>query len=181
MSNKAGEPTDIFAYKTESLSRVLWVRALPLQWPNPDASHLLVWVCIGSTQHSTVQVTGSDQSGPLIPLKSMILSKGRPLSQSVQFSSVAQSCLTLCDPMDCSTPGFSVHHQLPESAQTVVHGVGDAIQPSHSLSSPSPPAFNLYQHHSLFQWVSSLYQGAKVLEFQLQYQSFQWIFRTDFL
>ena len=68
-----------------------------------------------------------------------------------QFSSVFQSCLTLCEPMDCSTPSFPVHHQLPELAQTPVHRVGDAIQPSHPLSSPSPPAFNLSQHHGLFQ------------------------------
>ena len=95
----------------------------------------------------------------------------------VQFSSVAQSCLTLCDPMDCSTPGFPVHQQLPEFAQTHVHWVNDAIQPSHPLSSPSPPAFNLSQHQGLFQWVSSSNQVAKVLEFQLQPQSFQWIFR----
>ena len=66
--------------------------------------------------------------------------------QSSQFSSVAQSCLTLCDPMDCSTPGFPVHHQLPELAQTHVHWASDAIQPPHPLSSPSPPALNLYQH-----------------------------------
>ena len=103
------------------------------------------------------------------------------LSVSVQFSSVAQSCLTLCDPMDCSTPGSSVHHQVPEPTQTPVHRISDAIQLSHPLSSPSPPAFNLSQHQGLFQWVSSSHQGAKVLEFQLQHQSFQWIFRTDFL
>ena len=96
-----------------------------------------------------------------------------------QFSSVAQSCPSLCDPMDCSTLGFPVHHQLPELAQTHVHGVSDAIQPSHSLSSPSPPAFNLSQHQGLFQWLISSHQVAKVLE--LQHQSFQWIFRTDFL
>ena len=71
------------------------------------------------------------------------------LFKSVQFSSVAQSCLTLCDPMDCSTPGFPVHRQLPEFAQTHVHRVSDAIQPSHPLSSPSPPAFNLSQHQGL--------------------------------
>ena len=100
---------------------------------------------------------------------------------SVQFSSVAQSCPTLCDPMDYSTPGFPVHHQLPELTQTHVHQVGDAIQPSHSLSSPSPPTFNTAQHQDLFQWVSSLRQVAKVLELQLQHQSFQWIFRMDFL
>ena len=98
----------------------------------------------------------------------------------VQFSSVAQSCPTLCDPMDCSMPGFSVHHQLLEFTQTHVHWDGDAIQTSH-LSSPSPPAFNLSQHQGLFQWVSSSHQVAKILEFQLQHQSFQWIFRIDFL
>ena len=101
------------------------------------------------------------------------------LVTSVQ--SVTQSCLTLCDSMDCSMPGFPVHHQLPELAQTHVHRVSDAIQPSHPLLSPSPPTFNLSQHQGLFQWVSSLHQVAKVLEFQLQHQSFQWIFRTDFL
>ena len=95
------------------------------------------------------------------------------------MNSVAQSCLTLCNPMGCSTPGFPVHHKLPELAQTHVHQVGEAIQMSHPLSSPSPPAFNLSQYQGLFQWVSSLHQVARVLELQLQYQSFQWIFRTD--
>ena len=97
----------------------------------------------------------------------------------VQFSSVAQLCPTLCNPMDCSTPGLPVHHQLLEFIQTHVHWVGDAIQPSHPLSSPSSPAFNLSQHQGLFQWISSSHQVAKVLEFQ--HPSFQWIFRTDFL
>ena len=100
---------------------------------------------------------------------------------SVQFSSVTQSRLTLCNPMDCSMPGFLVHSQLLELAQTHFHRVGDAIQQSHPLLSPSSPDFNLSQHHSLFQWVSYLHQVAKVLKFQLQHQSFQWIFRTDFL
>ena len=100
---------------------------------------------------------------------------------SVQFSSVPQSCTTLCDPMDCSMLGFPVHHQLPEPTQTHVHWVGDPIEPSHPLLSPSPPAFNLSQHQGHFQWVSSLHQVAKGLEFQPQHQSFQWIFRTDFL
>ena len=98
-----------------------------------------------------------------------------------QFSSVTQSCPTLSDPMDCSTPGFPVNHQLLELAQTHVHQVDDAIQPSHPLLSASPPAFNLSQHQGLFQRVSSSHQLSKVLEFQLQRQSFQWIFRTDFL
>ena len=86
---------------------------------------------------------------------------------SVQFSSVAQLCPTLCDPMNHSTPGLPVHHQLPEFTQTHGHWVHDAIQPSHPLSSPSPPAPNPSQHQSLFQWVSSSYEVAKVLEFQL--------------
>ena len=100
---------------------------------------------------------------------------------SVQFSSVAQSCLTLCNPMNCSTPDLPVRYQLLEFTQTHVHWVGDAIQPSHPLSSPSPPALNLSQHQGLFKWVSSLHQVAKVLEFQLQHQSFQWTSRTDLL
>ena len=89
---------------------------------------------------------------------------------SNQFSSVAQSCPTLCNPMDCSMPGFPIHHQLPELSQTHVHWVGDAIQSSHPLSSPSSPAFNLSQHQGLFQRVSSLYQVAKVLADQLSNQ-----------
>ena len=86
----------------------------------------------------------------------------------VQFSSVAQSCLTLCDPMSCSMPGLPVHHQFLESTQTHVHWVDDAIQPSHPLSCSSPPAVNLSQHQGLFKWVSSSHQVAKVLEFRLQ-------------
>ena len=89
--------------------------------------------------------------------------------------------MSLCNPMDCSTPGFPVHHQLPELAQTHVHRVSDAIQPSHTLSSPSPSAFSISQHQSLFQSINSSHQVAKVLEFQLQHQSFQWILRTDLL
>ena len=100
---------------------------------------------------------------------------------SVQFSSVTQSCPTLCNPMNCSKPGLPVHHQLPEFTQTHVHQVGDAIQPSHPLLSPSPPAPNPSQHQSLFPWVNSSHEVAKVLEFQLQHQSFQWTPRTDLL
>ena len=101
--------------------------------------------------------------------------------QFSQFSSVAQSCPTLCNPMDCSMPGFPVYHQLPELTQIHVHWVSDAIQPSHPLSSPSLPTFNLFWHQGLFQGVSSSHQVAKVLELQLQYQSFQWTPRTDLL
>ena len=97
------------------------------------------------------------------------------------FNSVAQLCPTLCDPMNCSTPGLPVHHQLLESTQTHVHRVSDAIQPSHPLSSPSPLALSLSQHQGLFKWVSSSHEVAKVLEFQLQHQSFQWTPRTGLL
>ena len=97
-------------------------------------------------------------------------SKSGKATDSVRFSSVTQSCPILCEPMNRSTPGLPVHHQLLEFTQTHVHWVGDAIQPSHPLSSPSPPALNLSQHQALFQWVSSSHQVAKVLEFQLQHQ-----------
>ena len=86
---------------------------------------------------------------------------------SDQFSSVAQSCLTLCNPMDCSKPGFPVHHQLPEFTQTHFHRVGNAIQPSHPLLSPSPPAFNLSQHQGLFQGVRSSIRLPKYWSFSI--------------
>ena len=92
---------------------------------------------------------------------------------SVQFS---PSVVSDCFPMDCSMPGLPVHRQLLEFTQTHVHWVSDASQPSHPLLSPSPPAFNLSQHQGLFKWVGSLHPVAKLLEFQLQHQSFQWIF-----
>uniref|UniRef100_A0AC11DAF7 Uncharacterized protein n=2 Tax=Ovis aries TaxID=9940 RepID=A0AC11DAF7_SHEEP len=103
----------------------------------------------------------------------------RPQFSSV--SSVTQSCLTLCDPMNCSTPGLPVHHQLPEFTQTQVHRVSDVIQPSHPRSSPSPPAPNPSQHHSLFQQVNSSHEVAKVQEFQHQHHSFQRNPRADLL
>ena len=115
--------------------------------------------------------------GSLFPFH--FLSIEHLVSQSV--SSVAQSCLTLCDPMNCSTPGLPVHHQLLEFTQTHIHWVSDAIQPSHPLSSLSPPTPNPSQHHSLFQWVNSSHEVAKVLELQLQQQSFQWIFWFKFI
>ena len=101
-----------------------------------------------------------------------------------QFSSVTKWCLTLCDPMDCSMPGFPVHHELPELAQTQVRWVSDAIQPSHPLSSPSPSTFNFSQYQGLLQWVSSSHQAAKILEFQFQHQFLQSrliSFRMDWL
>ena len=103
------------------------------------------------------------------------------LSLLFAFISVAQSCLTLCDPMNRSTPGLPVHHQLPEFTQTYIHWVSDAIQPSHSLSSLSPPTPNPSHHQSLFQWVNSLHEVPKILEFQLQHHSFQRNPRADLL
>ena len=100
-------------------------------------------------------------------------------TSSIQFSSVTQLCPS--DPMDCSMPGFPVHHQLSEFAQTHVRPVSDAIQSSHPLASLSSPAFNLSEHQGLFHWVGFSHEVAKVLEFQLQNQSFQWKFRIDFL
>ena len=97
---------------------------------------------------------------------------------AAQFSLVSQWCLTLCDPMNCSTLGFPVHHQLPKLAQAHVHWVSDAIPRSHPLSSPSPPAFNLSQHQGFSQWVSSSHQMAEILE--PQQQPFQWIFKDWF-
>ena len=98
-----------------------------------------------------------------------------------QCSSVTQSCLTLCDPRDCSILGICVHHQLLDFTQSNAHWVGDVFQQSHPLLAPSSPAFNLSQDQGLSQWVSSSHQMVKVLEFQLQHQSFQWILRTDCL
>ena len=132
----------------------------------PDPREDVAWEVISDS---------ATQSNSLVcPGKQQGLGKGN-------FSSVTQSCPTLCDPMDCSTPGLPVHHLLTESTQTHFNWVSNAVQTSHPLSSPSPPAFNLSQRQGLFQWVSSSHQVAKVLEFQLQHQSFQWTPRTDLL
>ena len=131
---------------------------------------------MGSTHRLSISADGNSM---LLVVQDKILYSTLTLSFSHinQFNSVAQSRPTLCNPMDCSTPGFPVHHQLPELAQTHAHQVGDAIQPSHPLSSPSPPSFNLSQHQGFFQGVSSLPQVAKVLAYQLkcqlQHQSFR--------
>ena len=100
-------------------------------------------------------------------------------TQISKFSSVSQLCLTLCNPTDCRKPALPVHHQLSEFTQIHVYWSCDIIQLSHPLSSPTPPAFSLSQHQGLFKWVSSSHQLAKILEFQLQHQSFPWIFRTN--
>ena len=115
---------------------------------------------------------GIKPGSPALQTDSLSLSHQESSMECVQFSSVAQMCPTLCDPMNSRMPGLPVHHPLLESTQTHVHWVGDAIQPSHPLSSPSPLAFNLCQDQGLFQWVSSSHQVATVLEFQLQHQFF---------
>ena len=127
-----------------------------------EASHATVY---GVTKRWTWL---SDWHQTCIVLTHWVLST-RPVSS---VSSVAQSCLNLCNLMDCSTPGLPAHHQLPEFTQTHVHWVGDAIQPSHPLSSPSPPALNLSQNQGLFKWVTSSHQMLKVLEFSFRISPF---------
>ena len=123
------------------------------------------------------QYAHASADNPFINLYTMTCYKYVIFSfQNSQIRSVAQSCLTLCDTMDYSTPGFLVLHYLPEFVQTHVHWVGDAIEPSHPLLPSSPFTFNLSQHQGLFQWVSILHQVAKISELQLR-----WIFRIDFL
>ena len=138
---------------------------------------------MGTGKEEGQQVIMYQEDDRLLVAKNSLESKARRLNftffdlHSVQFSSVAQWCPTLCDPMNCSTPGLLVHHQLPEFTQILVHQVSDALQPSHPLSSPYPPAPNPSQHQSL----NSSHEVAKVLEFQLQHQSFQRTPRTDLL
>ena len=118
-------------------------------------SQKCIWLCLWLLTAETIPKAFWESASWIITLS------------SVQFSSVAQSCLTLWDPMNRSTPGLPVHHPLPEFTQTHVYQVSDAIQPSHPLSAPSPPVPNPSQHQSLFQWVNSLHEVAKVLDFQL--------------
>ena len=138
--------------------------------PNPCPSS---WWCHPAISSSVVHFS-CPQSFPALvsfPMSQLFAWGGQSIgvsasTYSVQLSSVSQSCPTLCDSMNHSMPGLPVHHQLPEFTQTHVHWVGDAIQPSHPLLSPSPPSFNLSQHQGLFQWLSSSHQVAKVLEFK---------------
>ena len=136
--NKAGQGASLLAQMVMNLPAMQesWVQSL--SWedsPGERNGYTLQYSCL---ENSSILVNRREA-------KECIL-----LVHSVQFSSVAQSCWTLCDPVNHSTPGLPVHHQLPEFTQTHVHGVSDAIQPSHSLLSPSPPAFNLSQHQGLF-------------------------------
>ena len=151
---------------------VSWLLLLPLFYPfsGQTMEILIDFIFLG------FKITADGDWGHEI--KRQLLLRRKTIT-NLQFSSVAQSSPTLCDPMNYTTPGLPVHHQLLESAKTHVHGGGDAIQPFNPLSSPSPLALNLSQHQGLFKWVSSLHQVAKVLQFQLQHQSFQWTPRTD--
>ena len=162
----------------------MWVQFLGLEDPLEEEmatySSILAWKIPWTEEPGRLQSRGLQRFGQNWETEhTHIINYGHMLF--IQFSSVTQSCLTLCNSMNCSMPGLPVRHQLPEFTQTHVHWVGDAIQPSHPLSSPSPPAFNLSQHEGLFQWVSSSHQVARILEFPLQQQSFQWTLRTDFL
>ena len=168
------------------MSNSLWPHGLQharLPCPSPTSGNcsnsrpLSQW-CHPTISSSVAPFSSCLQSSPASGSFLMIYSLNSALP--LQFSSVAQLCPILSDPMDYSTLDFPVHHQLLELTQINVHWVADAIQPSHPLLSPSP-TFNLSQHQGVFQWVSSLHQVAKVLEFQLQHQSFQWVFRVDFL
>ena len=149
-----------------------------------DATHIHP-MCITSADSVLALETAVNRlylqvGAPTLLAHSPTHSKHYPLHWS--WCSVTQWCLTLGDPMNCSMPGFPVHHQpLPELAQTLAHWVSDVILSSHPPLFPSPPAFNPSQHQDLFQWISFWHQVAKILEFQLQHQSFRRVFRLDFL
>ena len=140
-----------------------WITACQASLSITNSQSSLKFMSIESVMPSSI-------SSSVVPFsscpQSLPASGSFPMSQLYSlFSSVTQSCWTLCDPTNRGMPGLPVHHQLPEFTQTHVHQVGDAIQPSHPLSSPSPPALNPSQHQSLFQWVNSSHEVAKVLEF----------------
>ena len=148
-------------------------------------NHTIYYLNRENFNSEKVKVKSHTHTYGLWPARLLCLWNFPGKNTGVQSSSVTQSCPTLCDPMNSSTPGLPVHHHLPEFTQTHVHRVCDAIQPSHPLSSPSPLAFNLSQHQGLFKWVSSSHQVAKILEFQVQQlQQFQatileWIAMTS--
>ena len=172
-------PASLVAQMVKRLPAMWEIQVQSLSWDNPlekemaTHSSILAWKIPWTEKPGRLQPIGPQRVGHDWATSLWIL-------QSLQFTQ-SLSGVWLCGPMDCSTPGLPVHHHLPEFTQTQVHWVGDAIQPSHPLSSPSLPALNLSQHQGLFQWVSSSHQVAKVLEFQLQHQSFQWTPRTDLL
>ena len=157
------------------------MRALLLLFWSGFLLFLFLLIAVARTSRTMLSNSGESEHPCLVPdLRENAFSfPALTIMLAVQFSSGTQSCPTLCDPMNRSTPGVPVHHQLSEFTQTHVHRVGNAIKPSHPLSSPSPPAPNPSQHQSIFQWVNSSHEVAKVLEFQ--HRSFQWTPRTDLL
>ena len=169
--------TEVITHVTPWLCYLLKVHGFFCSEVFPQGPSLRLW---GPIRHSWINAIWLENMCQFLP-SNIFLEVGYIQDKSVQFSSVVQLCPTPCNPMDCSTPGLPVHHQLLELAQTHVYCISDAIQLSHLLSSPSPLTFNPSQHQGLFQWVSSSHQVAKVLKFQLQHQSLQWILRTDFL
>ena len=150
------------------ISLTLWMSHLQWKSSNFLIPNSIKWSLLSETKPLLVStmVTKSHVTGKASFNKFKWFGHLQPL-QSVQFSSVAQSCPTLCDPRTLSTPGLPIHHQLPKFTQTHVHQVSDAIQPSHPLSFPFPPALNPSQHQRVFQWVNSSHEATKVLEFQL--------------
>ena len=158
----------LFASCGQSIGASASASVLPMNIQNWFPLGLTGLISLQSKELSRVFSNTTVQKHQFFSIQPALQSNSHPyVTTGKTVSSVAQSCPTLCDPMNCSTPGLPVHHQLPEFTQTHVHRVSDAIQPSHPLSSPSPPAFNLSQHQGLFRWISSSYQVAKVLEFQL--------------
>ena len=142
-------------------------------------SSILVWEIPWAEELVRWKFMGSQESDTMYWLKNNIINT---YIHNMHVSSVQSlSHVQICNPMNHSTPGLPVHQQLPEFTQTHAHRIGDVIQPSHPLTSPSPPAPNPSQHQGLFQWVNSSHEVARVLEFQLQHQSFQWTPRTDLL
>ena len=167
---QAPPPTPKFHFPSTCSAKLVWSFSKIF-----DMEHFknLHWICYNIASILSFGFFGCKTCGILVPWPG--IEHARPAC----CCSVTQPCPTLCDHIDCSMTGFPVLHYLPEFAQTHVHGVGDAIQLSHPLSSLFPPALNLSQHQGLFQCISSLHQVAKVLELQLQHQSFQSIFRVE--
>ena len=157
-------------------------KALFTAMTEEQEASLTVWVCMTSVHNPLT--TASHSWAQSQRTGKCVLSAEMEGVNSLEQSAISVqlvSHVTFCNPMDCSTPGLPVYHQLPEFTQNCVHLVSDAIQPSHLLLSHSPLAFSLSQHQGLFQWVSSSHQVTKIWELQLQHQSFQWTPRTDFL
>ena len=164
--------SSIRVFSNESALHIRWPKYWSLSFSISTSNEYSTLIPLGLTDLISLQSKGLSRVFSSTSVWKNQLFNIQPSLWSTSYihasvSSVAQSCLTLCDPMNCSMPGLPVHHQLPEFTQTHVYRVSDAIQPSHPLSSSSLPAPNPSQHQSLFQWVNSSHEVAKVLEFQL--------------